>query len=106
MPIKYGNYVNGRIWGNPATLKGLSGVTATSCGYRTYNSFCDIEQWIVRNLMTNKNCLIRNKLYSKIKNQLDILFNKNVTARPDNDGCVVIEVNDDGVEFASKWVCE
>ena len=104
--VKYGNYVNGRIWGNPATLKGLSGVTATSCGQRVYNSFCDIEQWIVRNLMTNKNCCIRNKLYLKIKNQLEILFDKKVSARPISDDCVVVEVTDDGVQFAAQWVCE
>ena len=104
--VKYGNYVNGRIWGNPASLKGLSGVTATSCGYRSYNSFCDIEQWIVRNLMTNKNCCIRNKLYSKIKSQLEILFDKKVSARTISDDCVVVEVTDDGVQFATQWVCE
>lgn len=105
MPLKYGNYVNGRIWGNPATVKGLSG-QARECGYKTYNSFCDIEQWIVRNLMTNKNCCIRNKLYSKIKNQLEVLFDKKVSARPISDDCVVVEVTDDGVEFAAQWVCE
>lgn len=66
--------------------------------------WCEIPQWVVRNLITFKNCSIKESLFKKARRQFNYVFGeKNMTVKPsDFKDSITLEVNQEAVEQAKE----
>ncbi len=103
--IRRGCIPSGTHYGIPVYIPNANNVNAASNS--CYTSWLDIEQWMVRNLMTFKNCRLKSKFYAKFKRQFVYLFGKeNIKVQELPDKFVVLEINDEAREHAKPFVLE
>lgn len=103
--IRRGCIPNCTHYGIPVYIPNANNVNAASNS--CYTSWLDIEQWMVRNLMTFKNCLLKQKFYAKFKRQFVYLFgSENITEKPTSDGFIVLEITEEGRNNAKPFVLE
>ena len=106
MSGKYGNYLNGMLYGKIVSINGISRRTQKGiCQH--FTGYLDIDAWMIRNLMSHKNCSLKESFFYKYKKQFEFLFGKdNVKATPTSDGFCVVEINNEAVEQALPLVLE
>lgn len=103
--IRRGCIPNCTHYGIPVYIPNANNVNAASNS--CYTSWLDIEQWMVRNLMTFKNCLLKTSFYAKFKRQFVYLFgSENITEKPTSDGFIVLEITEEGRNNAKPFVLE
>lgn len=61
---------------------------------KTYVGFNKIEQWVIRNLMTNGNCCMSQKKFLRGREDFELLFGKNNMAiETTNADCIILSIN-------------
>lgn len=100
--------MNSLFYGNKVSTDWAKRGNLCHASSQRYTSWMDIEQWIIRNLMTYQNCSVKASFYYEHENQFGYIFGKeNLKVKhSDFKNSIVLEVSSLGVERAKAFILE